>query len=192
MKRVSKITSSELIETMNEIVNIRKYMEQPIPKNVETDLFHAFSLGYSSGNTQPWEILVIEKDEGRKKVVQATLGPYLMKDTYGAQAWIGDAPFVCIAMIEKRRALARIGEEALSFANQDIAFAIQNFRLIAHAHQLRTACVREFDKELLRKKLELPWYIDPVAILTAGYGERKKDLPPRLAQPDFVKRGEWY
>ncbi|REB73244.1 nitroreductase family protein [Bacillus sp. 522_BSPC] len=189
---MSKSESLSLLETMNEIVNIRSYDEEQIPQQVEDDLLYAFSIGPSSGNAQPWELLVVENETQRLKVVEATLGPDLTKDSYGGQEWVKDAPFVCVVMLEKRRAFARIGERGYMVGTQDIAFAIQNFRLMAQTHQLRTACVRELDLELLKKKLELPWYLEPVAILTAGYGNREKGLPPRLGVAEIVKRGSWF
>lgn len=113
---------------MNEIVNVRRYTDQPIPQNIEEELFYAFSLGPSSVNVQARELLVIDELDQRQKVVESTLDPYLSKGSYGGQAWILDAPLVCIALIEKRRAMARVGEKGLLVAIQDLASAVQNFR----------------------------------------------------------------
>lgn len=180
-----------MLEVMREVVNIRHYENKQIPKQIQNDLFTAFSVAYSSGNVQPWEVLVVEGNEQYEKVVQATLAPDLNVESFGGQTWIKKAPLVCIVMMDKKRALARVGERGLSFAIEDISFAIQNFRLVAHLHGLKTACVREFDEDTLKSNLNLPWYIKPLAIVTAGYGERKKGLPPLLDVKSIVKRGTW-
>ena len=127
-EKLPKKESTSLLEAMNEIVNVRRYTDQPIPQNIEEELFYAFSLGPSSVNVQARELLVIDELDQRQKVVESTLDPYLSKGSYGGQAWILDAPLVCIALIEKRRAMARVGEKGLLVAIQDLASAVQNFR----------------------------------------------------------------
>jgi 5,6-dimethylbenzimidazole synthase len=57
--------------------------------------------------------------------------------------------------------------------------------LIAAYYGLSTSCVREFDHQTLHKNLNLPWYLEPVAILTAGYSEEEKEIPPRLSLSDI-------
>lgn len=69
--------------------------------------------------------------------------------------------------------------------------AIQNFRLTAALHSLSTSCVREFDTEKLSRNLEYPWYLEPVALLTAGYSEEEKEILPRLPVVDLVHWGGW-
>lgn len=188
---MNKDIISAIVKSMDEIVNVRNYTDKPIPKEIENEMLYAFSVAYSSGNAQPWELLIIESDEQYKKVIDSTLDPDLNENSYGAQQWIVKAPLVIIVMIDKKRALARLGEKGYIFSIEDVSFAIQNFRVVAHLHHLKTACVREFDEEKLKDKLGLPWYIEPIAILTAGYGERKKGLPPRFQISDIVKRGVW-
>jgi 5,6-dimethylbenzimidazole synthase len=188
---LSGTESKSLLEAMTSIVNIRSYMDRPIPERVEEELFYAFSLGPSLANTQPWELIVIEDQEQRRKVANATLDPFLSKNSYGGQSWITKVPLLFIVTIEKRRALSRLGEAGMGFAIQDTYSAIQNFRLVCAIHSLSTSCVREFDGQSLQSHLELPWYLESVAIIAAGYSEEEKEIPPRLAVPDFVHRGKW-
>ncbi|GGK35062.1 nitroreductase [Caldalkalibacillus thermarum] len=180
-----------LLEAMNGIVNTRRYLDRPIPERIEEELFYAFSLGPSMANTQPWELIVTAGQEQRKKVVDATLDPFLTEGSYGGQPWIAEAPLLFVVCIEKRRALARLGEAGMTFAMQDAFGAIQNFRLLAAMHGLCTASVREFDAGRLRDSLELPWYMEPVAIITAGYSEEEKEIPPRLPISEIVHKGKW-
>lgn len=180
-----------LLDMMNDIVNVRDYHDHPIPEPVLNELYTAFRMGPTSISTQAGELLVVEDKHKRQKMVEATLNPYLTKDSYGAQSWLSYAPFVCVVLIEKRRALARVGEKGLSIAVQEVNGSIQNVRLLARSHGLSTACVREFDPEKLRENLELPWYIMPIAILTAGYSDVKVEAPPRLSIDDIVSKEVW-
>jgi len=179
------------LEMMGEIVNVRSYLDQPLPPTLEEELFCAFSLGPSLANTQPWELLVMEGVDQKRKLVDSTLDPFLAKGSYGAQRWVATAPTVVIVLIEKRRALARLGEKGILFAIQDTFSAIQNFRITAAAHNVSTSCVREFDPVRIQSLFGLPWYIEPVAILTAGYSEEEKEIPPRLPISEMVHRGRW-
>src|SRR5690625_4232995 len=136
---------------MREIVNVRHYEDRTIPEKIKANLFTAFSYSYSSGNAQPWEVIIINKGDELKQVIKATLAPDLNDASFGGQLWIKDAPLVCLVMMDKRRALARIGKRGYAFSLHDTAFAIQNFRLMAEVQHLKTACVREFDVDKMAK-----------------------------------------
>jgi len=177
-----------LLEAMNTVINVRSYTNQPIPDDVMEKLFSAFSLGPSLANTQPWELIVVEDPENRKRVADATLDPFLTPDTYGAQTWVMDSPLLVVVTLEMRRAMARLGDNGILLAVEDTFCAIQNFRVVAALSDLSTSCVREFDESRLRSNLGLPWYVKPIAILVAGYSNEMKEFPPRLSVSDFVHK----
>lgn len=170
-----------LLFAMNTIVNVRSYQSTPIPDQVKEEVLFAFSMGPSLANTQPWELLVLHGQEDCEKVVASTLDPFLSPDSHGAKVWVKSAPLVVLIMIEKRRALVRLGGTGGQFAIQDTYCAIQNARLVAALHGLSTSVVREFDARHLQKSFNLPWYLEPIAILTLGYSEEEKEIPPRLS-----------
>lgn len=172
---------AEMLHIMNMIINVRSYQSTSIPEQVIEEVFYAFTLGPSLANTQPWELLLVEEVKEREKVIAATLDPFLSPNSYGGQSWLISAPLVAVVMIEKRRALVRLGERGEIFAIQDTYGAIQNARLTAAAHGLSTSVIREFDALLLQKNLNLPWYVEPIAIMTVGYSEEEKEIPPRLS-----------
>lgn len=176
---------------MNNIVNVRNYQYKDIPEEILQILYKAFSHGPASVSTQARELLVVNSKQQRRKIIKATLDPYMTEDSYGAQKWLIDAPVVSVIVIEKRRALARVGEIGLSIAKQEASFAIQNFRLLAQSQGLSTACVWEFDRDKLKENLNLPWYIVPIAILTTGYPNEKVDIPPRFTNEELISYEKW-
>ncbi|WP_312113030.1 nitroreductase family protein [Brevibacillus reuszeri] len=177
---------AEWLEIMNTIINVRSYQELSVPEQALEDVLYAFSLGPSLANTQPWELLMVKRSDEREQLIASTLDPFLSPGSLGAQAWIKSAPVIVVVMIEKRRALVRLGERGEIFAIQDTFCAIQNARLTAAVHGLSTSVIREFDPHILQKNLELPWYIEPVAILTIGYSEEEKEIPPRLTVAEII------
>jgi 5,6-dimethylbenzimidazole synthase len=176
---------------MGRIVNVRDYEQQSIDEILLTELLTAFSLGPSLANIQPWEVVILQSEEEKQRAINASLDPFMTNDSHGAQGWIKDAPLVMIACLEKRRSLARLGEKGEIFSIQDLFAAIQNFRLMATIHGLGTSVVREFDNDRMRESLELPWYVEPLAIVTAGYSNTELELPPRLQVQDFVHWGRF-
>ncbi len=186
-----EVMSKNVLELMNEIVNVRSYTEKPIPEQVLTELYEAFLAGPSSISTQSRELLVVENKEKRRLISEATLDPYMSANSYGAQSWLENAPFVGIVLIEERRALARVGKRGLDIAFQEAEAATQNFRIISHAKNIYTACIREFDAQKLRDSLNLPWYIQVSTILTAGYSDEIINIPPRLSIKEAIHIDEW-
>lgn len=81
-----------LLKAMNSILNVRSYLERPIPQEIQEELFYAFSLGPSVANTQPWELIAIEDPELKGKVADATLDPFLSDKSHGGQSWILNVP----------------------------------------------------------------------------------------------------
>lgn len=183
--------TSNLLELMNNIVNVRNYQKKSISEKTLQTLYEAFSYGPASVSTQARELLVINSKKQRQKVIAATLDPYMTENSYGAQSWLLDVPFVGVIIIEKRRALARVGDIGLSIAKLESASAIQNFRLLAQYEGISTACVWEFDRGRLKENLNLPWYTLPVAILTAGYPSEKVDNPPRFSNEELISYEKW-
>lgn len=177
----------EMFPIMNMIINVRGYQSTPIPEALIEEVFYAFTLGPSLANTQPWELMLVKGIKEREKVIAATLDPFLSPHSYGGQAWLMSAPVIAVVMIEKRRAMVRLGERGEIFAIQDTFAAIQNARLTAAAHGLSTSVIREFDAHLLQMNLNLPWYVEPIAIFTVGYSDEEKEIPLRLSVTEIVK-----
>ncbi|MGG1663658.1 nitroreductase family protein [Brevibacillus sp. NRS-1366] len=177
---------AEWLHIMNTIINVRSYLETPVPEQALEDVLYAFTLGPSLANTQPWELLLVSEPEEREKLIAATLDPFLSPESLGGQAWMKSAPVIVVVVIEKRRALVRLGERGEIFAIQDTFCAIQNARLTAAVNGLSTSVIREFDRHILQENLSLPWYIEPIAILTIGYSEEEKEIPPRLTVAEII------
>jgi 5,6-dimethylbenzimidazole synthase len=187
----STVETDQLLSFMNVVVNVRDYEQKEIPEEMIDQLFDAFAMGPSLANHQPWELLRIDELSKRKEVVAATLDPFLTPESLGSQQWLEHVPLLIVVTIEKRRSLARLGELGEIFSIQDTFSAIQNFRLLASYYSIGTSVVREFNSEVLKRNLNLPWYLEPIAVLAAGYSTSEAEIPPRLARTDFVHGGSW-
>ncbi|MFD1038424.1 nitroreductase family protein [Virgibacillus byunsanensis] len=181
-------TYIDLLNEMKQVINVRNFSDQKIETYKLNILFEAFSYGPSLANQQPWEVLELSTEQ-ISKVVQATVDPFFTDGTENGQAWLKDAPYVCVVLNDIRRSEARLGEIGTKIASQDSFSALQNLRVFAQLEGLGTSVVREFDSKRLKKVLRLPKAFSPVAIVAIGYPIDRPELPPRLTYTDFVHEG---
>lgn len=184
------MSTNLLMELMQNVTNVREYTNRPIEKADLESLYKSFSYGYSSVGNQARELLVIETKYIRKKVVESTLDPYMIKDLNN-QDWLEHVPFLGIVLIEKRRAIARVGEVGAVIAEREAESALQNVRLVALSLKIGTTIVREYDANVLKEQLNLPWYVEPTAIIAAGYSEGTPTKNLHLSVNDIVSKDVW-
>ncbi len=177
--------TDELLQLMADVVNVRRWREDPVAEDLLEKLLQAFRVGPSTG--QPWELLRLESPEAKGAAISATLEPLMTQGSEGAQHWLADAPVVIAVCLEMRRAMARLGAAGRSHALQDVGSALQNLRIMANALGLRTGVVREFDPERMREALGLSWFMEPVAIIAVGYSDSYLEYPPRYSLPEFYR-----
>jgi nitroreductase len=181
----------QLKSLMNEVVNVRAFRPDPIPDEVKEELLDAFRLGPSSANIQPWEIVLVDGAEMRQQVIETTLDLLLTPTSGGGQAWVAQAPFLAVLCLDRTRAEARMGAAGFVSSVGDAYAALQNLRLTANALGLRTATVKEIDPSRLAQVLGLPWTVEPIALIAAGYSDAVIEIPPRFTLKDFVHREGW-
>lgn len=165
---------------MNLVLNVRTFRPDPVPEPAEQALFEGFRLGPSSANIQPWELVRIESEALRARVVGATLDPFLSPGSNGAQGWVAQAPLLVAVCLDRPRASARVGAAGWEQSGQDTFAALQNLRLLAVALGLATSVVREFDPVALKQALGLPFTVEPLCLLAVGYSDAEPEVPPRL------------
>ena len=180
-----------LLDVMNEIVNVRTFRPAPVPEEARARLLEAFRLGPSAANIQPWELVAVDSPELRERLVQATLDPLMRRVPGGGQPWISQAPLVWIVAIDRKRAEARVGPQGFLHGAEDCFAAIQNLRVVAGSLGLATAVIREIEPKAVAGAFGLPWWVEPLCALAAGLSDSRREIPPRLAVHDFVRRERW-
>lgn len=185
------IEADVLLKLMGRISNIRNYQDKKVSQLDIEYLCEAFSLGFSSISNQARELLFINDVTTRESIVSSTLDPYMTESSAGAQSWLIDSPLVAVIVIEQRRAIARVGEFGKIIAEQEAESALQNMRLQAINLNIGTAVIRELDVDVLREELDLPWYVKPMIIFTAGYFIEEKDASPKLPINQIIHKERW-
>ena len=133
----------------------------------------------SAGNIQPWELVIVRELRVKHQLSVAALN----------QTFIEEAPVVIVVCANESRSGQGYGSRGVSlYCIQDTAAATENMLLAACAMGLGTCWVGAFREEMVRKALNTPSNVRPVAIIPIGYASKKP--APRRIRPveDIVHR----
>ena len=113
----------------------------------------------SAGNIQPWEFIVVQNDDQKKKLAVAAF----------RQKIILDAPVDIVVCANMEREHLRFDKKGTLYGVQDTAAAVAVIMLTANALNLGVVWIRAFDEEEVKTILGLPDELRPVAILSIGH-----------------------
>jgi nitroreductase len=183
-----------ILDQLQRVRCVSEYKDRIIDDELLAAIVEAASWAPSAADSQPWEIVAV-RDPGRKAALVQTLLDSLMRpDTGGEERrhWLVEAPLVLIVCLDHTRAKARYGEigEKL-FGIQDTGAAIQNMRLTALEHGVKSCLIREFDHVAMAKLLDLPRHVEPLTILTMGHSQVEPGEKPRLRLEDYLHHEKW-
>jgi len=139
--------------------SVRSYEKKDVPNELIGQMLEAAVRAPSAGNVQPWEFIVVKDIEIKKQLALAAL----------RQSHVEEAPVVIVVCADPEKA-ERYGERGKSlYYIQDTAAAIENMLLTAHSLGLGTCWVGAFEEDEIRKILNIPQKLKPVALITVGF-----------------------
>ncbi|HDJ04785.1 nitroreductase family protein [Candidatus Bathyarchaeota archaeon] len=161
----------DLFEAIESRRSIRAYTGEDVSEDDVRRLIDAARKAPSAGNIQPWEFIVVRKPEIKRKLASAALN----------QTFIEEAPVVIVVCADTERSWRGYGSRGAElYCIQDTAAAIENLLLASCALGLGACWVGAFHEEGVRKALEIPEGVRPVAIIPVGHpAERPKPRPKR-------------
>jgi nitroreductase len=178
----------DLYRAIRERRSIRKYKSDPVSDEVLQRLLDAAQWAPSWAHTQCCDVVVV-RDPAQKQRLQASLPP--KNPAFKAMV---DAPVVVAFCGRAGRAGFKKGEAATPRGDWmmfDVALAMQNFMLAAHAEGLATVCVGLFDAAAAGSTLRCPDGVEVLALTPLGYPDMEANVPPRKEPADFA-RLEYY
>ena len=145
-------------QLLNLRYSCRNYRPDATPSRAELrSLIEAARLAPSACNRQPWKFLVADTDPLRAEIAACYRRPWAA----GAGAFI-----VCLG--DHSQAWHR-PDDGQDHTEVDLAIASEHICLAAAALGLATCWICNFDVAALRKALNLPDSLEPVALLSVGY-----------------------
>ncbi|HSH69900.1 MAG TPA: nitroreductase family protein [Deferrisomatales bacterium] len=173
----------ELYQAIEGRRSVRRYTDQPVPKEVLERLLTAAQWAPSWAHTQAPEVVVVD-DAQVRDALRASL-----PESNPANRAMGEAPLVVAFSARLGRAGFKKGEPTTirgDWMMFDVALAMQNFMLAAHAEGLATVCIGLFDAEAASRAVGAPEGTTVVALTPLGYPATETKVPPRKDPTQFV------
>ncbi|MFW6326938.1 MAG: nitroreductase family protein [Bacteroidota bacterium] len=156
-------------------------------------LFKAASLAPSSMNTQPWRFIFASKNNPEQYNM---LYDSLIEEN---KTWAHQAPLLILSIAEL---ISDYKNRGNAYALHDTGMATAYILLQATEMGLVSHPMGGFDKQIVRKNLEIPEKFVPVAMVAVGYPGnickttsdlRERELKPRSRKPlsDIVFNGKF-
>jgi nitroreductase len=162
----------DVIEAIKKRRSIRQYLDKDVPEEALSTILECARLAPSAGNRQPW-VFVVVKTKAVKDLLMAASGN---------QPSIGQAPVVIVVCADPEVSGARYEDRGRTlYCFQDTAAAIENMMLAAVSFGLGTCWVGAFKETEVRKALDLPHNLRPVAMFPLGYPAQERG--PRDLRP---------
>ena len=174
---------ADLMEIIKERRSIRKYEEKKVPKEILNQILEAVRWTPSWGNTQCWEIIVVENSTLRSQL-QETLSP-----KNPATKSITDAPallVICGKLASSGYYKEEVSTKLGDWFMFDLGLATQTISLVAQSLGLGTVIVGYFDHERAHEILKVPNGYKVVALIPMGYPAKTPAAPKRREISEFT------
>ncbi|HTT73834.1 MAG TPA: nitroreductase family protein [Thermoplasmata archaeon] len=162
-----------------------QYQPRPVPPEKLKAILGAARLAPSQHNLQPWRFVVVQDDERKRLLAQASSRGRL----------IAEAPAAIVAFAVEEDIAVTIGGYISAYP-LDVAVAIDHLQLAATAEGLGTNWIIDFNDEKVRTVLHVPEGIHPIAIVPIGYpvasnGSAKGDGDGRKSPDEIIAYDEY-
>ncbi|MGO8756809.1 MAG: nitroreductase family protein [Terracidiphilus sp.] len=147
--------------------SVRKYQSKPVePEKLEA-LIEAVRLAPSASNSQPWKLILVDDQETKRQVAEATFSKMVAFNKFALEA-----PVIAVLAVEPHSKLTQVvGWMAKRpFYLMDIGIAAENFCLQAAELGLGTCMLGWFDEAAIKKILDVPRATRIALVITLGYG----------------------
>lgn len=165
----------EFYDVIRRRLSVRAYKPDPVPEEVLMRILEAARLAPSAKNYQPWRFIVVTDEKIRQELVPACRG----------QSFIAQAPVVICACAIEEQAWKGMGGY-WSAAEVDVTIALEHIILAATAEGLGTCWIGAFIEAEVKRVLQIPEGVKPVALTPLGYPAQEPKPRPRKALEEIV------
>jgi nitroreductase len=145
-------------------------------------LLEAASAAPSAGNLQAYEIAVVRDPELKEAISRSALG----------QRALVHAPVDLVFLQDPSRSASKYGQRGTElYAVQDATIACAYAQLAATALGLASVWIGAFHPDPIRRLLEAPAHLQPVALLALGYADETPEVTGRRSLDDLVVWEGW-
>ncbi len=188
------------------------YTSRPIDEEILTRILNAAHHAPSVGFSQPWNFILIKNNEIKKKIKESfeqekKLSEDMIEEPRRSKyvsfklEGILDAPVnVCVTYDPSKFGPFIIGRTSIPETGiYSVCCAVQNLWLAARTEGIGVGWVSIISNDVLKKVLNLPDHVTPIAYLCLGYVEKFAEKPdlqtakwlPRLDLKDVIYYEKW-
>ncbi|MGE5556105.1 MAG: nitroreductase family protein [Methanocella sp.] len=150
----------EFFDVIKNRRSIRAYKKQDLSPEQLNQLIDAARLAPSAGNAQPWAFVVAKSEQTKQALATTAFG----------QSWLQEAAVVFVVCIDEKRAEDAYGVRGKTlYGIQDTSAAVENVLLAACSMGLGGCWMGAFREEEVRRVINAPAYMRPVALVPIGY-----------------------
>jgi len=181
----------ELMEAIKGRRSIRKYTSRPVDDKSLNTILEAARQAPSWANTQCWRFVVVQDSQLRNKLADTGIEVAQGKPNRGAET-MRVTPIAIVVCAEMRKAGYSIKEPIEPVTDKgdwymyDVALAMQNLTLAAHALGLGTVHIGAFDAIKVAEILGVPEGYAVVAMTPLGYPDESPKARPRKELNEIV------
>jgi nitroreductase len=173
----------DLQALIHERRSIRRFEDRKIEPEKLTTIFEAVRWAPSWGNSQCWELIVIEEGKDKEKLAE------ILSKKNPATLTVRDAPVVLAVCGQTKKAGYYNGVPKTKFADwlmYDLGLATQNLCLTAQSIGLGSVIVGAFDHQMAAEILAIPDGYEIVCLIPLGYPAHSPPAPARRTIAEFV------
>lgn len=159
----------ELTEAIRGRRSVRKYRDEPVPRDLIRQIVEAGTWAPSGGNIQPVRYVVV--DDPRTVAKIQTISPGM----------IGSRPAAVIVLASDRKIAQELGGELGrdTMSVMDVSMAAQNVLLAAYGLGLGTCVIKSFSARAVAALLGMPDHVVPELLVSLGYPAETPPAPQR-------------
>lgn len=147
--------------------SVRSYSEQKVEKEKLDQILEAAHAAPTAANLQPVHLLVVQEQEGMKKISKAA-------NTF-------NAPLAIIVCVDRNKAWVRPFDKKQT-GDIDASILTDHMMLQATELGLGSVWVCYFKPDILREEFQIPSNLEPINILVIGYSAQEDADPDRHSQ----------
>jgi 5,6-dimethylbenzimidazole synthase len=183
-----KDSDMDILAAIKERRSCRNFLIDPIGEETIEKLLEAAVWAPSAANNQPWEFIVITNQDIKKKIHDESMA--CKKTLFEKSRWNWIDRYQIGFLLEAPVIIAVVGDPGKTGAHKFLegtemvyqhgcAAVAQNLLLAAHAYGLGSLWFSLFEKETLRKILNVPAEKDPLALICIGKAAAASVQTPR-------------
>jgi nitroreductase len=181
----------ELMEAIKGRRSIRRYTSKAVDDKTLEIILEAARQAPSWHNTQCWRFIVVRDSQTRNRLADTGIEMNQGKPNWGAEA-MRITPIAIVACAEMRKSGYYIKEPKGPVTDKgdwymyDVALAMQNLTLAAHALGLGTVNIGAFDAIKAAEILGVPEGYAVVSMTPLGYPDQEPNPRPRKELAEIV------